>query len=63
VNHQAIVSLIASTTTRTRLIVRAAIDRKRYETEVKVSDQELARVRIKPHCFHGDWNYTISPRP
>jgi hypothetical protein len=62
VSHQAIVSLIASTTTRTGLIVRAAIDRKRYETEVKVTDDELARLRIKPHRFHGDWNYTISPR-
>jgi len=63
VSHQAIVSLIASTTTRTGLIVRAAIDRKRYETEVKVTDDQLARLRIKPHGFHGDWNYTISPRP
>ena len=63
VSHQAIVSLIASTTTRTGLIVRAALDRKRYATEVKVSDDELARLRIKPHGFHGDWNYTISPRP
>ena len=62
VSHQAIVSLIASTTTRTGLIVRAAIDRKRYETEVKVTDDQIARLRINPHGFHGDWNYTISPR-
>ena len=61
VSHQAIVSLIANTTPRTGLIVRAALDRKRYQTEVKVSDDELARLRIKPHRFHGDWNYTISP--
>jgi len=63
VSHEAIVSLIASTTTRTGLIVRAAIDRKRYETEVQVTDHELAQVLIKPHGFHGEWNYTISPRP
>jgi len=63
VSHRAIVSLIASTTTRTGLIVRAAIDRNRYETEVKVSDSDLSRLRIKPHTFHGDWNYTVSPRP
>jgi hypothetical protein len=41
--------------------VRAALDRKRYSTNVKVSDEDLARVRIKPHEFHGDWNYTILP--
>ena len=51
VSHQAIVSLIASTTTRTGLIVRAAIDRKRYETEVKVTDDQLARLRINFTVF------------
>jgi hypothetical protein len=62
ISHQAVVNLIASTKTRTGLIVRAALDTTQYETNVKVSDEQLARVRIKPHDFHGDWNYTISPR-
>jgi hypothetical protein len=62
ISHQAIVNLIAKTTTRTGLIVRAALDTQRYPTNVKVSDEQLARVRIKPHEFHGDWNYTITPR-
>jgi hypothetical protein len=63
ISHQAIVSLIASTTTRSGLVVRAALDTRRYRTQRKVSDAQLARVRLKPHDFHGDWNYTISPRP
>jgi hypothetical protein len=63
VSHQAIVSLIASTTTRSGLVVRAAIDTNQYDTQIKVSDDELARVRLKLHDFHGEWNYTISPRP
>jgi hypothetical protein len=62
ISHQAIVNLIAKTTTRSGLIVRAALDTNRYSTGIKVSDEQLARVRIKPHEFHGDWNYTISPR-
>lgn len=62
IGHQAIVELIARTTTRTGLTVRAALDTNHYPTKVKVSDQQLARVRIKPHEFHGDWNYTVSPR-
>ena len=62
VSHQAIVSLIASTTTRTGLIVRAALDTNHYDTEIKVSDDELARLQLQRHEFHGDWNYTISPR-
>jgi hypothetical protein len=60
--RQAIVSLIASTTTRTGLLVKAALDTNQYETAIKVSDEELAAVRLKQHRFHGEWNYTISPR-
>ena len=63
VSLEAIVSLIASTTTSTGLIVKAALDTNRYDTEIKVSDQELAGLRLQRHEFHGDGNYTISPRP
>jgi hypothetical protein len=62
VSHQAIISLIASTTTSTGLIVKAALDTNHYDTEIKVSDAELARLRVQRHEFHGDWNYTITPR-
>ena len=62
VSHQVIVSLIANTTTSTGLIVKAALDTNHYETEIKVSDKELAVLRLQRHEFHGDWNYTISPR-
>jgi hypothetical protein len=61
-SHQAIVELIARTTTRKGLTVRAALDTNRYATGVKVTDEALARVRRKSHDFHGDWDYTISPR-
>jgi hypothetical protein len=62
VSHQTVVSLIASTTTRGGLIVKAALDTNRYETAVKVTDQELQQLRLKPHRFHGDWNYSLIPR-
>ena len=62
VSHQAIVNLIAGTTTRTGLIVRAALDTNHYDTQIKVSDAELALLKLKRHEFHGEWNYTISPR-
>ena len=62
VSLQTIVNLIASTKTRKGLVVKAAIDTKQYETKIKVTDEELARVKLKPHEFHGDWNYTITPR-
>ena len=61
VSHQAIVNLIAATTTRTGLRVKAALDTRRYQTARQVPDDVFARLRITPHAFHGDWNYTIAP--
>lgn len=29
---------------------------------VSITDQQMSRVRLEPHAFHGDWNYTIRPR-
>jgi hypothetical protein len=62
VSHQAVVNLIAATTTRTGLRVKAALDTRHYETARHVPDEVFARLRIMPHTFHGDWNYTIAPR-
>ena len=62
VSLQAIVNLIANTTTSTGLIVKSALDTNHYDTEIKVSDEELAGLQLQRHEFHGDWNYTITPR-
>ena len=62
VSHQTIVNLIAATTTRKGLIVKAALDKRTYDTAIKVTDEELARLRLAPHPFHGEWNYSLSPR-
>jgi hypothetical protein len=59
---EVIVNLIASTTTRSGLLVKAALDTNHYPTKLKVSDKQLERLRLKRHEFHGDWNYTLSPR-
>jgi hypothetical protein len=62
VSHQAIVNLIASTTTSTGLIVKAALDTNHYDTKIKVSDKELAALRLQRNDFHGEWNYLVKPR-
>jgi len=61
-SHEVIVNLIANTTTRKGLTVRAQLDTNTYPTGVKVSDEELEAVEIRRSDFHGDWNYLISPR-
>ena len=63
-SYRVIVNLIANTTTKAGLTVRAAIDRNdrnHYETGIVVSDDELERVNIVPAKFHGEWNYAILP--
>jgi hypothetical protein len=62
VSLAAIVSLIASTHNRSGLRVRSEIDRRHYTDGVTVTDAQMATVHLERHAFHGDWNYTISPR-
>ena len=62
VNLEVIVNLIANTTTRAGLIVKAALDTNRYPDKIKVTDEQLGRVRLKPNEFHGEWNYTLLPQ-
>jgi len=59
INHEVIISLIESTTTKTGLKVHAALDTNHYPKGIKVSDADLKALGHHPEPFHGDWNYTI----
>src|SRR5580658_5889097 len=61
-SFETIVSLIAATTTSTGLKVHAELNTESYQPGLKVSDQELAQIKIRRDKFHGDWNYEIQPR-
>ena len=62
VSHQVIVDLIAATTTKTGLKVRAQIDANLYPVGIQVSDQQIAGLNIERDSFHGEWNYKILPK-
>ena len=62
VSHQVIVQPIANTTTDTGLTVACQLDASPYEKGIKVSNTEMASLHIQPAKFHGEWNYTITPR-
>jgi hypothetical protein len=62
-SHEVIVNSIAATTTRTGLAVRAELDPGSYPTGVEISDAQMAAIPLVRNRFHGDWNYTIHPRP
>ena len=61
-SHATIVNLIAATRTHAGLTVRCMLDRRTYPNKVRVTDQQMQRIHLKPAAFHGDWNYTILPR-
>ena len=63
VSHQVIVDLIAATSTKMGLKVRAQIDPNRYPSGIKVSDEQFAALNIERDAFHGEWNYKLSPKP
>ena len=59
VSLEVIVSLIAATTTRSGLKIRAEINTSQYDLGGKVPDEELARLRMLRHEFHPEWNYAF----
>jgi transposase len=61
ITHQVIVDLITATKTTKGLTVKSSLDTTQYKKGIRVSDQELANVRLIPDNFHGEWNYTILP--
>ena len=61
-SYQVIVKLIASTRTKAGLKVFAVLDSTTYKLRTEVSSSELQSLRLLPHAFHGEWNYTLKPR-
>jgi DDE family transposase len=62
VSYETVVNLIGATRTQTGLRVRAELDAKQYEAGVKIPDEEMERINLRPHSVNPLWNYTISPR-
>ena len=63
VSYAVILSLIAATTTETGLTVESSLDTTAYPAGRTVSDEAMATIRLSRDAFHGEWNYTIAPRP
>lgn len=59
VSLEVIVNLIANTTTKTGLKIKATINKNEYKTGEKVQDKDMANLNIRYHEFHPEWNYVI----
>ena len=62
VSREVVVNLIGATTTRGGLAVQSELDEGRYPTGKKATDEQMARLSIERDAFHGEWNYSLSPR-
>jgi Rhodopirellula transposase. len=62
-SFELMVDYIAGTTTRSGLTVTGVLKRGGNETGERVTDEEMKRLRIKPHPVCPQWNYTLQPHP
>lgn len=57
-----IVNLIAATTTKKGLVVKSEVDNAVYPKGIKVSKEEMDKIKLVENSFHGEWNYVIEFR-
>lgn len=62
VSYETILKFIRTTHTDSGLTCQAKLDRKRYDTGLKVTPEERASINLKRHLIFPNWNYTIEPR-
>lgn len=61
ITRQAIVQLIGNTTTKSGLKIMSALDERKYEKGIKVTDDQMEQINLVRNEFHGEWNYSIYP--
>jgi hypothetical protein len=60
-DYETVVNLISRTKTAKGLKVNCRLDRRKYPTGRKISQQDMQKVILVRNKFHGDWNYVIKP--
>lgn len=61
-SHETILNYAQTTTTKTGLKVSAYLNTTDYPTGLKISDNEMAKLQLRPHDTQPTRNYTLSPR-
>lgn len=61
VRYETVLKFIRTTTTETGLCCTAYLDRKHYQTKLKVSPKHKVSIRLLKHRVLPKWNYTIRP--
>ncbi len=61
-SYERVLNFLRTTTTRTGLSVRANLLQKTYETGVKITDEQMSGIALRPGRVLSHWNYTIRAR-
>ncbi|NOR46756.1 MAG: ISAzo13 family transposase [Methanosarcinaceae archaeon] len=59
VNFETVVKLIGATKTKKGLTVSSRLDQNEYNKGVKISDEDMAKLKMELHFLHPKWNYSI----
>lgn len=59
--YEIILGLIEGTKTKQGLSVTAELDIGNYALKQIPTKEQMAQIKIKPHRFHPEWNYSIYP--
>ena len=62
ISYETVINLIGATRTKGGLRVKAMLDAGTYELGVKIPDEEMERLHLRPHRRLPAWNYTLAPR-
>jgi hypothetical protein len=61
VSFETVIHLISATTTRTGLRIKARLDKRVYATGIKIADEEMEKLNLRPHAKYPQWNYSLFP--
>ena len=62
VSFETVVNMISATKTKQGLRIKAVLDKRRYETGVKISNEQMKELNLQPHRQNPEWNYSLLPR-
>ncbi|MGH8415530.1 MAG: ISAzo13 family transposase [Gammaproteobacteria bacterium] len=62
VSFETVVNMISATKTNQGLRIKAVLDRRNYETGVKISKEQMKALNLQPHQQNPEWNYSFLPR-
>ena len=62
VSFETVVNMISATKTSQGLRVKAVLDRGRYETGIKISNDQMKGLKLRLHQQNPEWNYSLLPR-